>query len=686
MSPQALKRTVLAAALAALGTHTAHSQQSLTDFASAGNIRLAVSSYGTIGNGFGQWPRLPSAEYPRGSAIENLFSGGLWIGGITTVNGSRLTAVSSAAVDVSSVVAVAEGFEFTNAPGTGLVRRSSLVDDPYFTPEAISHLDLISTFSDTSLVVPELNSRIPNHNTPLGVQVRQEIYSWNYPFADFFVILNFTIKNISAAPLDSLYIGHWDDVVIRNTNVRAPRGSDFFAAGGSGFLTEQRAMYEWDAAGDNGLADNYAGIMILGSEPRTDTTFFNSWQFRNATGDGWTQSPQNDIDKYSRLTSSFANQLSPAQAKTQLAIASNRSQLLSTGPFPRLMPGDSITIAFAFVASKKSGAPRTDTDEQRQPFLNNMGWAQRAYNGTDANGNGQLDSNEVDLRGDGSIVRYVLPTPPAPPKMRVETDRNTATVYWSNSSEGSIDLLTRRKNFEGYRLYRSQPTTSFGSADTLTPAGAWDTPGNGIGLDNGFDDIRILDAEGNPTTKMFDGDTVVYRYAKQFSGISDGFVYSFALTAFSNGDAANGVPPLESSILANTKRIIPGPEATSQNTVGVFPNPYYVSAAWDKTSNVERGRKIYFTGLPRRATIRIFTMSGDMVASLTHEPGMQGQDIEWFRQSGYGDDRPVEMAGGIHAWDIITDADQAPASGLYIAVVEDRDTGASQKIRFAVLK
>ncbi|MFM7340935.1 MAG: hypothetical protein ACKO2H_12575, partial [Bacteroidota bacterium] len=44
-----------------------------------GNIRLSISSFGTIGTGFAGWPKIPSCEYPRGSGIEHLFLGGLWV-------------------------------------------------------------------------------------------------------------------------------------------------------------------------------------------------------------------------------------------------------------------------------------------------------------------------------------------------------------------------------------------------------------------------------------------------------------------------------------------------------------------------------------------------------------------------------------------------------------------------------
>src|SRR6187401_229896 len=79
-------------------------------YTNVGNIALTVTNYGTIGNGFQNFPNQPSCQYPKGSGIENLFVGGIWIGGLK----EGITLVSTAAVDVSSLTR-SEGFEFTNA-------------------------------------------------------------------------------------------------------------------------------------------------------------------------------------------------------------------------------------------------------------------------------------------------------------------------------------------------------------------------------------------------------------------------------------------------------------------------------------------------------------------------------------------------------------------------------------------
>jgi len=662
-------------------------QRMVTD---VGNIRLSVSSFGTIGTGFAGWPKIPSCEYPRGSGIEHLFLGGLWIGGIKDFGGNRVTAVSTAAIDVSTVLNVSQGFEFTNNDSNYLVQMSSLPNDLFYNPKSISHRDFSCSFTDRNLTIPELNQRIPGHDYPLGLDIQFKSYAWNFPFADYFVILTYSIKNVSNTPIDSAFIGFWTDLVIRNTTIRAPRGGDFYRAGGNALIDSMRMMYEWDISGDNGLADNYAAIRLLGTEPMQKQTHYNVWAFQDTRGDEWLQSPQNDIEKFRRLSSTFLNQVSVVDAEKVIGNAGNRSQLLSVGPFSTIKPGDSVQVSFAVICAKKPGNPQRNDDETRKTLINNAGWAQRAYNGTDVNGNNILDTNEIDLNGNGTIVRYILPSPPPSPRMRIDVQDRKAMVYWSNNSEFAKDILTNKRNFEGYRLYRTNPDQFTASTKERTLLASFDKEDNGVFFDNGFSSIRITDENGNPTEKYFPGDTTAYHYVYPMEDILNGWQYAITLTAFSDGDETAGLPSLESSLLANEKVIIPGTtvdQSDSSSEVGVFPNPYSVSAAWDAKANVERGRKIYFYNLPDKAVITIFTLAGDKVRTLIHEKDVsQGENIQWFSQTGSVDPSAIQFSGGIHSWDLITDSDQALATGMYIVTVTDALNGKTKTGKFLIIK
>jgi hypothetical protein len=114
----------------------------------------------------------------------------------------------------------------------------------------------------------------------------------------------------------------------------------------------------------------------------------------------------------------------------------------------------------------------------------------------------------------------------------------------------------------------------------------------------------------------------------------------------------------------------------------VYPNPYYVNAQWDGSG--ERLRKLTFANIPRKAEIRIYTVAGDLVRTLAHDADTYtGADAQWY--GAYGDGTQ-QLSGGEHAWDLVTDNDQAVATGLYLFTVENKETGDIARGKFAIIK
>ena len=648
-----------------------------------GNLRLSISNFGTIGSGFSGWPRVPSAEYPRNSGLEHLFIGGLWVGGIRDVAGNRVVSVSTGAVDISAVRDAAAGFELTVEPSMRMRERSSDIESPFYSPTAVSQQDFLADFVDTNRTLPGSSraQQIPEHEYPLGLAVHMESYAWSYPFADNFVILRYVVRNVSTVRIDSVHVGLWADAVVRNTQVYPPGGSAFFASGGNGFDDSLRMTYEWDASSGDGAADGYLAVKLLGAEPGLAATHFNNWQFRNSTGAAWTISPTDDIDRFARLSSSFLGADITA-VRAQLALPSNRSMMVSAAGLGSLEPGDSVEAVFAVIAAKKPGATQTDEKSQRRLLEAAAGWAQRAYNGTDQNGNGTLDSGEIDLRGNGQITRYVLPAPPRSPRMRVVPESGRITVYWNDAAESSVDVLTNRRNFEGYRIYRSNPGDDLdGVVDSLALVAEYDIV-NSEGLNSGLERALVVDEQGRPSPIRLPEDTATYRYRLVLDSLLNGWQYVVAVTAFSSADDAAGIPSLESSSIVGARRAVPGTVAASGREVGVYPNPYYVRALWDGSG--ERLRKIYFYNLPARSRITIVSPAGDIVATLEHDAATYtGDDLRWFQTLSDG---TQQLAGGEHAWDLITSGDQALATGIYLFAVEDLASGERSFGRFAVLR
>jgi len=690
-----------------------------TKFTTLGNIGLTVTNFGTIGDGFViQIPEdQPSCEYPKGSGIEHMFDGGLWVGGIRD-DGTIMT--TTGALDIPSLVDIAAGFEFTNSadPADVVKERSSLVNSPFYHPLAVSHQDFICVYTDSNIYIPELqNARIPNH-TPMGIVVHQESYAWNYPFADDFVILNYTITNASNDTFFNVHVGLWADLVIRNTNITPPRiGSPFYQHVGNGYVDSIRMAYAYDYDGDPGFTDPglYVGLKILGSTPQAnDTTYklgskYNAWRFRN-NDDPTFFSPPDDFSRYEKMSIG----LPPAGLEILKTTPGNYMTLITTGPFGRFDPDSSVNVSMAVICGAKFGLDPTteDTEESKSFFFINAGWAQTAYNGEDRNANGKIDPSEdlnnngildpaedingngvldlgEDINGDGKLTRYVLPTPPTPPKFRIVPGNNKVTIYWANNSEKSRDLITGEQDFEGYRIYRSRLGEDLPGRDllsSLTLIADFDSI-NGIGYNTGFKFIRLpSDSLVFFEDEIKDGDTTFYHYRIVNEKLLNGWQYAYAITAYDRGDPVNKLESLESSYLTAVVRIAPGTPATEEGEphmkVGVYPNPYRTHAAWD--GSLERDRKIYFFNLPAYCEVRVFTLAGDLVDKFTHNSNnYDGTDIQWFQKFGRGE---TIFAGGEHAWDLVTKDDQAIATGLYLFTVENLNSGEIQRGKFLIIK
>ncbi|HJY64335.1 MAG TPA: hypothetical protein VJ455_09280 [Ignavibacteria bacterium] len=663
----------------------------VSKYTNVGSIGLTITNFGTIGHGFTLWPGQPSCEYPKGSGIEHLFDGGLWFGGIK--NG--VVRVSTGAIDASSANR-GEGFEYTNTSGQVITIKSSLTSSPYYSPDAISHQDLICEYIDTNTTVG--GGIIVNHS-PMGLKIIQQSYCWNYPYADFFVIMRYRIINIGYrgdnAPIDSVFVGMWNDLVVRNTQVTQPGGSSFYTKGGNGWDSAFALGYEFDSNGDVGFTNSYIGIKFLGSTPFGRTSAdtiavrrnFVTWQFRN-TVDAIYFAPQSDangiqLGRYTKMNGYFdaTTRVNPT-ILSQIRQPSNRSILVTGGPYARLNYLDTIEVVFGVVCAKKTGGdPQSwDSTYQRTELHSHAEWCQKAYNGEDKNGNGRLDPGE-DIDGDGVLDRYLLPSPPNIPVTKAINENRKVTLYWTANAESSIDPITLSRDFEGYRIYRTNAGADIDPAKPLLSSfvltGDFDSINN-IGYNTGFNYIKLSQP------KTFPNDTNHYWYRFEFSNQLNGWQYVYAVTAYDKGDSVNNLESLESSLIGNSFRIIPGAAAVEDEStpIGIYPNPYYGNAMWD--GQQERERKIYFFNLPEQCEITVYTIAGDIVDKFSHDSkNYNGSDIQWFKT--FADGTQI-LAGGEHAWDMISRNDQAIATGLYLFTVKNSKTGFIKTGKFLVIK
>ncbi len=680
----------------------------------ASNVRLNVSNVGTFGNafrGYRDGSGNQSCEYPAGSGIEHLFEGGIWVGGL--IDGS-LVSVSTSAYDAPAGYATGRGgFEFTAPVGATLQERSNLFNSPFFTPDAVSHQDYVAHFSDSNLLVPGTQIPINSHTQPLNLAVTMETYNWNYSFSDFFVIANFKVTNLSASVIDSVYFGMWTNTVVRNTNLTpaGSGGSAFYNKGANGYMDTLHMAYCYDHSGDLGFTESYVGQKFLGGEDKTGflhpTTadyfkvHYNTWEFNNTTNPVFFL-PNSEPARYVKLTSGLNHHKCWDKNSTQdpdcgsqsfsdqINNAGNRADLLSVGPFRSLAPGESITVAYAFVMGKKfeDGEPNSANNRVQQKIIrDNADWAQVAFNGEDKNFNGVLDDGE-DANGDGEITRYILPAPPDIPQTRIVTNENSIDIYWSDNAESSIDPITLEKDFEGYRIYMTQVgfdvTQVPNLAEDLKKIGDWDMAGNGLFNETGFESIKL----DEPIT--FENDPITYQYKYTIDNILNGWQYAISVSAYDRGNENSNLESLESSLLSNNFRAFAGKPINSNietDAPFVYPNPYYAGAAWEGQSNFqEQSRKIFFANLPEHCTIRVFTAAGDFIDEIEHDQAYTGSDTRWHQTFAAENDQNNVFSGGEHAWDLLSGQSQIIARGIYIFTVKDHDTGKLTQGKFAIIK
>ncbi len=72
--------------------------------------------------------------------------------------------------------------------------------------------------------------------------------------------------------------------------------------------------------------------------------------------------------------------------------------------------------------------------------------------------------------------------------------------------------------------------------------------------------------------------------------------------------------------------------AEELNLIKVVPNPYISSAAWEPRNPYDTGRgprELHFTHLPTKCTIRIYTVQGELVATIDHNAPFYNSTAKW---------------------------------------------------------
>jgi hypothetical protein len=227
-------------------------------------------------------------------------------------------------------------------------------------------------------------------------------------------------------------------------------------------------------------------------------------------------------------------------------------------------------------------------------------------------------------------MNYSIPASPPPP-----------TFFAVNSRYDKIELTWDYENgipsnLAGFKIYRA--------------AGAYVYEKTG-GIILG--DWQIHDSVG-PNVRIYE-DT---------AGITAAFDYYYALTSVSDQGVESGMFLTQTTQAA---RLTSRPK-NNLDSVRVVPNPLNINNATVGRYGEGEGNKLTFVNLPGYCTITILTESGNLVTTIKHNSG--SGIAQWYDGQRY----------------LITDSDQRPVSGIYIAHIRDDSTGQSVSRKFLIVR
>lgn len=563
------------------------------------------------------------------------------------------------------------------------------IDEDY---GAISQQMFACVYRDTASF---FNERIQNpiqRHTPIGLEIVQESYQYTAPAFDDFVGMEFQIKNIGILvgrervfkTLRQVFLGFFvdSDVGCVGGNLQLERHLD----DGAGFVRVDTILtfpgapaetltvnvgYMFDGpAGDDGAgAKGWFGTMFLGHT--IDSTGLTAPdQVRIHAYKSWSngeEDPDYDAESYNLLTGKR-----PGPFEQVIDLGSQRPddwrQLISAGPFATLPPESTLVFQSAFVVG-----------EGREGLLTNAIAAQRIFNRPVDNLEAKIGTRKIDPIARAKLNHWSGASAPPPPAQRLVPGDHRVTIEWDNFSERVRDVLTGKDDFAGYQVWK---------------AAGWRRESNAARDEQWFVIADISKAE---LSKFDTGLEGVGKYRLVDTEVKNGFPYWYAVTAYDSGDPDFGIPPIfgkfsQAAALVYPKwnptgsleddLVVPdegapgtvtsaGPFMTLDN-VHVVPNPYKERAEWDLEGapGDPTGRRIYFVNLPPRATIRIYSLTGDLLQTIHHE---------WRATN----ENPANPDAGTY-WNLVTRNNQEVVSGVYIYHIES-DVGT--KIgKFAIIR
>jgi hypothetical protein len=197
----------------------------------------------------------------------------------------------------------------------------------------------------------------------------------------------------------------------------------------------------------------------------------------------------------------------------------------------------------------------------------------------------------------------------------------------------------------------------------------WDTydnPGDNL---EGFEIYRAV---GKPDSNYY----LIYRAGVAERSYNDvtairGLNYYYYIVSVGTASSNTGVGLTPSGSLKSSRyytqtynpATLKRKAGTDMDSIRVVPNPYNIGASKELGYGEQANDRLYFFNIPGRCNINIYTELGELIATLNHTDG-----------------------SGDEAWDSITSSGQIVVSGIYIAVIDNLDTGQKKIVKFVIIR
>ena len=482
-----------------------------------GNIATTVDNWGYMG-GYRVFD-LPSGEWPRGSGHDYLAEAVYWFGAVNSLGDTIVAdsyedlqgmptdtmAANPYMILLSTDTTRYLNYDLNDTVGAGIGHPANgwRVWDPTattFTYNQVYNSLSAAYFPGGPTSLQESHYRFndaASGNSVLGLEMTQTVLQWNYCYNEDFMFVITEITNNSAVNYDSFAFGLYIDI-----DVGGPDG-----AGENGRLedvvefdsTENLAWIYDNLGVDPGwgptVQTGLMGTKLLETPDNIGMTAFRT--------DDWSFLPTDDEGRYAMINSTqFDTSLPPTD---QFYIQCVRGINLTAGR--------TVRVVYALIAGQ---------DEQE--FRTNADLAQQLYD-----------------------ALYVGPTPPESPQLQARGGDEKTYLFWSDTSEFSVDPLSGNQDFVGYKLYRS------------------DNHGKTWGVVDYSTGNSCLTVDYSPLamyTVLSPGDPIQHSFVD--TGLYNGVEYWYCLAAFDTGDTTLGVDPLQSGF---------GSPSINPHIVAVSPAP-----------------------------------------------------------------------------------------------------------------